>query len=199
MKFSVQKIALLLLLFIFCKCKQRNKTIPVKNSVVNTIKLPPVLSISLAGEIGFRQSYNQGGPDWSEKEDEEMHKALPVVNEGNSFFNKQFQQFGFAKDNKLLLNHFKPDKSQSVEIKDQSGNRLTVKLELSPDSIDNKITVQSGTQSAGISFKNNLDRLSYKILDIIPGGYPEIVLLRKYYVIMGDNFDFSIYEIKNGL
>jgi hypothetical protein len=195
---NVPTLSLLLLLFIFCQCKQSNKTIPVKNNIVDSIKAAPVLSISLAGEIGFRRSYNQG-PEWSKKEAKRMEKALPTAYMSDSFFNKQFQQLGFAKDDQLLLDHFKPDKSGVVEIKNQSGNRMMVKIELSPDSTDNKITVLSATQSAVLPVKRDLDQLSYEVIDIIPGGYPEIVLLRKYYIIMGDNFDFSIYEIKNGL
>lgn len=42
----------------------------------------------------------------------------------------------------------------------------------------------------------NLNRdISYLLLDLIPGGYPEIVVLNEYYFMNGDNSDIYIYEV----
>ena len=37
--------------------------------------------------------------------------------------------------------------------------------------------------------------ISYLIVDLIPGGYPEIVVLNEYYIMNGDNSDIYIYEV----
>jgi hypothetical protein len=37
--------------------------------------------------------------------------------------------------------------------------------------------------------------ISYLLLDLIPGGYPEIVVLNEYYIMNGDNSDIYIYEV----
>ena len=37
--------------------------------------------------------------------------------------------------------------------------------------------------------------ISYLILDLIPGGYPEIVVLNEYYIMNGDNSNIYIYEV----
>jgi hypothetical protein len=37
--------------------------------------------------------------------------------------------------------------------------------------------------------------ISYLLLDLIPGGYPEIVVLNEYYIMNGDNSNVLIYEV----
>lgn len=39
--------------------------------------------------------------------------------------------------------------------------------------------------------------ISYLLLDLIPGGYPEIVVLNEYYIMNGDNSDIFIYQVTN--
>lgn len=39
--------------------------------------------------------------------------------------------------------------------------------------------------------------ISYVLLDLIPGGYPEIVVLNEYYIMNGDNSDIFIYQVTN--
>lgn len=38
--------------------------------------------------------------------------------------------------------------------------------------------------------------IKYLLLDIIPGGYKEVIVLNEYYIMNGDNSDLYIYEIK---
>ena len=39
--------------------------------------------------------------------------------------------------------------------------------------------------------------ISYLLLDLILGGYPEIVVLNEYYIMNGDNSNIFIYQVTN--
>jgi len=103
----------------------------------------------------------------------------------------------------LLLKKFKYHSKEHYQYSDSSGkNVFFVFRYLLGEKGGRWVTISNGKDS----FERKLDEVEefgegelwrYMFLDIVPGGYKELVLLNEDYIILGYNFQVLVYEIKD--
>jgi hypothetical protein len=183
-------------------CKDR-KDQPVPAEPFSLKQDTVKLSVRKVAELRFRRSYaTMVDTELTDREWEKIMKAPPTVyhvEDSTSMDVKaMFQKYGFIKGDELLLEKFKYDTASVVELKNRSGNIVKAALQYNNNTTgDFAITVSDTTQTAAlkVGYMAGLNGLKFKVLDIIPGGYPEVVLLYEYYIVNGDNFDFLVFEV----
>jgi hypothetical protein len=176
-------------------CKNRH-TAPPSTANAVTVKQGQ-LSIKQVGKLRFRRSY-AGHEQLTDREVEKMRKARPTLyNNFDKDLRDKMESYGFINENELLLTKFKYDTAAVVEIKDQAGHIIKARFQNDPaDFARYTLIVTQSTRIAAIRISDYVQELKYRLLDIITGGYPEIVLLNEYYIMNGDNFDLLVFEIR---
>jgi hypothetical protein len=166
------------------------------------------LNINKIGSFRFRRSYADiQFREMPSREIDSIRFSNPVI-EWGSFSKTESELIVELKLTKVLDNVFDlnrnkfPDTVEKKIILTHIDGR-TVELRFLP--VSNKeshtydLVVTNDKQKAIFRLKeqyNALNRdISYLLLDLIPGGYPEIVILNEYYIMNGDNSDLYIYEI----
>lgn len=201
--------SLVFIMLLICGCKEKQVVKPpTENEQLPTANLPKQLSIKRIGELRFRKSYADH-QYMTDKEYQKLLKSNPTYYYGaepDSLLLNRFKALGYLNNNYELL----PEKLESFELfnieKPDTAFHLT-------DELNKKISCQikkadslyqydlfAIDSSKRVVFKINnkfiLPGLQLRTLDIITGGFEEVILLDAYYIINGDNFDFFIYEIK---
>jgi hypothetical protein len=190
--------------FIPFACKNRDS----QSETINPIAVKEsmaTLSVHHIGELRFRRSYAAGmSEDLTGKELQRMMKAPPALyddyDEETRNLGTIIEKFEFVKEGELLIEKFKYVTSPVAMLKDQVGK--TVVAALKYDYIAGRpvfrLAVANTMHSATlkVDYLDGMRGLKYQLLNIIPGGYPEIVLLNEYYIMNGDNFDLFVFEIR---
>lgn len=152
-------------------------------------------SINKIGEMLFRISY-QGHLKMSEDELKKLLKSNPYSIEVRSNDLKSLlENKGLIKDDELLLSKFQIATTTQFELKDQLGNSIIGSLNDYEKTGHYKVVFDKANRNDSLII-NNLNDLYFKVSDIISGGYEELVLVVKYYISNGDNFEVTVYEIK---
>ena len=155
----------------------------------------------------FRRSYGAAQyMDLTEAQFDSLEKDTPLCMDDRDSLGKKLEKFGFVKGNELLLDKFKYDTTSEFQLKDQTDHTIQVKfypLVLERPGSKVKLSVFDNSDSAVLNLVDSLryetmQDFKYAVLDIIPGGFPEIVLLNQWYIANGDNFEFFILEITRG-
>ena len=203
-----------LALFVFitlitCGCKEKQMNKPVAQTKPQAkAETPKEISIKKIGELRFRRSY--AAIQYREMSDAEL-ESIRRSNPEPDYFNdsilvKKFQTLGLVnKQEELLLKKFK-----SIKLYDYDHPEAYFTLE---DSIQKKLIallcrryaenefnlwVSDSLLTAEIGVEGFYpEGLKFMLVDVIPGGYKEVVILNNYYIMNGDNSDLLIYEIKH--
>jgi len=189
-----------------CSARKRNNSSPVINSISKDNE--NILSIHKAGELRFRRSYGDNQfRDMSDKEYEEIRSGNPHPDYFNdSVLMKKFQKTGLInKENGLLRHNFKFSKTKDFQLSANNGKNLLCKIARPAYPEHNDLYIIIATNENELSeiameghYGISNEDIKYLLIDIIPGGYKEIIVLNEYYIMNGDNSDIYIYEIKNG-
>ena len=161
------------------------------------------ICIDNIGWLAFSKSYSfLMSPGLSEKEKDKMMEETDKGNPGydyksdDSLLKKQFSRFEFIRDNELLLENFKYSNNPDTAIITPAGKQI--KISFARDTLTNqndKIVVYFDKSSAWARMYAYME-LKYALLDIIPGGNKEIVVLNEGHVSNNDLYDFFVYEIE---
>jgi hypothetical protein len=153
------------------------------------------LSIMAIDSAGFRRSY-AGHEKWTEEEEQKRTNCNPQLLENISpvLYNK-LNGAGVMKSDSLLLPFFK---SRGSFIIGNGRNQLTADAGFQNNYSEFLITVHNGSESACVAVKTETHRFEFGVADVVPGGYPEILLLENGYIMNGDNYFVRIYEVKQG-
>ncbi len=172
-------------------CKEENKR---TNTIIQSSDTSKKKSINKIGELLFRISYS-GHDTMSNSELEKLLKSNPWNIDGkDSRIKKLLEAKGLIKEDELLLSKFKITKKNKYALENKTRNKI--KATLNHDGFGHyKLFVQNGNQSDSLTI-NNLGDLYFKIEDIIPGGFEELIIIVKYYIMNGDNFVVGVYEFK---
>ncbi len=171
-------------------------------------QLPPApqksISIRFIDVVEFRRSFafiqsTMLNEKEIEKEMEEAERSNPISVEESKEFRKMLEPFGFVKGRELLLHKFRYTTKSENQLTDSSGNLVKIKFIHDPGTATKteswSISASNKNDSAWIKINMHPWELKYALLDIIPGGYKEIVVLEEWYIANGYNFDFHAYEI----
>lgn len=186
--------------FLFLNCIQKKKEqqavfVPKRD----TLK---AISIRFVGEIEFRKSYAhlQFIEDEKEaaREEKRVDKSNPTTEDENEPLREKLERFGFIKGHELLLSMFKYSTSATHQMKDSSGKVIKIIFDSPAVTNDNywKMTVYGNIDSSFVKIDPSMMDLKYALLDVIPGGNKEIVVLNEWYIANSYNYDFLVYEIK---
>jgi hypothetical protein len=175
-----------------------------KAADISEIKAEKKIAIRVAGELTFRRTFAEIQFIDNEKERDEyvarQEKSNPwlvfSVNKDSSLLNR-FKKLGIVKNEELLEQQFEYDTLTSFQITDGLGKEIKIQIARIPGGSDHKIIASSYQDSTEAIIKTtSLEEVKYALMDIIPGGNKEIVVLDEYYIMNGYNFDLMVYEIK---
>jgi hypothetical protein len=178
-----------------CRKPVSDKQIVAEADLAGVQKIRPVK----VGELHFRKSY-AGHEKMTAKELQEMENALPNADTFGWDYCKpallKFQQVGFVKGDKLLLHRLRTDTTVVFEVTAPGMKAIPAFIKQYYDGIYG-ITFSTGAENWELCFRmTSIVSMTYLLLDIIPGGYPELVLADFYYIMNGDNYDFWVYEFR---
>lgn len=159
------------------------------------------LSIQLVEEVLFRRSYADAQfiDDKKEAErylEEQENSPPQIVPLYDTVLKRRLEALGFVKGSDLLLDSFQSDDSiKTLLLENNLSTPVSAKFEYSDlDSL--RIIIGRGPDSASIMQPRQFSDMYFAIADIRPGGYKEILFVRKNYFMLGNNFDLAIYEIR---
>jgi hypothetical protein len=163
------------------------------------------ISIHFIGDVEFRKSYahipSMEDEKEAAKEGQRVDESNPVsLDEDKISIRSTLEKFGFVKGTELLLNKFRFTRKEQNELSDSSGKvvRITIDHSIGDKMEDDYWSMRAFHEkdSANTKIDAHLMELKYALLDIIPGGYKEIVFLYEWYIANGYNYDLLVYEVK---
>jgi hypothetical protein len=200
MKRIVISIGIVFIVFLSCSRKKNSNSSssPAQPELTASPWADSSLFISPFSWFSFRRSYSNAQFMDNDKEIEryldEQNRASPWLTsvKYDTAMLKQLQKFKLVKNEELLEHRFSKMKKGYFDFTDVSGKKLHLSFS----------TVFSVRQSTKIINRDSCQILtfstnesSYTIKDVIPGGNPEIIVVDKYYFMLGYIFDLTIYEI----
>jgi hypothetical protein len=150
------------------------------------------LRIEKIGELVFRT------PDNIVIMSADLINAKPTLASKDTSLFQKMKQFRFIKDNKLLVKNFNYATEPKFEIRNKNGKSIKVEIANAPRSL---IDYNFNLTGYGYKIEKKIDEtffmdIRYKVLDVIPGGFPEIILYMQYYYAFAENWELEIYEVK---
>ena len=187
-----------------CTEKQKKEKLQAPPNIIVVQKSDKAISLRLAGEIEFDRSYSSGMAIKSEKEWKKYYKEVKKSNPFLAFspydsleLKNKFQKLGFVSGNELLLKNFKYKTKTEFSLIDSMGNAINIRFDFLYGRIgDHKIIVFTQTDTVEMKITGIMQELKYSLFDIIPGGYPEVVILSEEYVSNNELYRFKVFEIK---
>lgn len=166
--------------------------------------------IAKAGEFIFRRSYADiQFRDMSVQELDSIENSNPslgysTMSARDSAILGNLYALGFLDSSYNLIRGKFPDSVQKQFIlSGKNGNQVQGSF-IHPDSREPdqyQLVITGKNNKAVFDLEEHYGALnrdtSYCLLDLIPGGYPEIVVLNEYYIMNGDNSDIFIYQVTN--
>lgn len=191
-------------------CKQHPS--PAKR---NDTIIKPAITISDPRQFSFRRSYSYF-VQFSDLSEEEIDKEVETIRNSNPLNGdlhpdtvalERMHVFGIVDEKySLYRNSFLQNPPKHFELQDQHGRILDCSFIRPGDSLETgsyKLDIRLGNEVITRTVPGYYGYLngdiSYRLLDLIPGGFPEIIILHEYYVSNGDNSDLYVYEIKSDL
>ena len=155
------------------------------------------LAIHKVGNLLFRNSYANLYQENSNEFDSIQKSAPEMILdsvEDSSLINK-LEKIGIIKNNTLQLDKLKFKNAQiTKESIDDSFKFCTVYYNSKLNNII--LEVNASGKKINRIIKNDGSRLQYRAIDLINGGYNEILVFDSYYISNGDNYSLEIYEVK---
>ncbi len=171
-----------------------------KQDILSNVEIEAGRAIALrpAGEVQFRRSYANIQFMEDEKEiDEyilEQDRTPPWLVTDRDSLIKPLEKLGFVKNDGILLDKFpaiKKDETSFTYYADHKNATIKRRLE------DGywKICITTGQDSTSIYFLYNFYDIKFALLDVIPGGNKEVLILEESYIMNGYNYDIYVYEV----
>ncbi len=183
-----KKILLIALLVIVAGCSEKSK-----------------LSIIKAEELRCRRSYAAiQFRDVSDKELDSIEVSNPsCYSYKDTILLTKLQECGIVdKEFGLIRAMFKPSETKNFELT-RGAKKISCQITRPADPkkyyVYNLVAISGNKRSEieiGGHYTGLNEDIKYLLLDIIPGGFKEIIVLNEYYIMNGDNSDLYIYEIK---
>ena len=187
----------LIVVIIFPSCTQRKSNPqPPAHQTVKKITIKNVGAIEFNKSYSFIQSMTL-----SEKEIEQMKEETDNENPGNrnpadSSLKNRFEKLGFVKDDELLLEKFKYSSDPEILMMSPAGKEIRIRIKKDTTTgLNNKMIAYFPPDSAEMRITHFM-KLKYALLDVIPGGNKELVILDEGYLANNYLYDFFVYEIK---
>ena len=134
----------------------------------------------------------------SQKELEVLEKKYPNPNSngyGNNILSQdKLNKLGLMRGDTLLLKRFQTIKN--FNLKSKSGEVLKAYTGYNKDHSSYNIRITYKKNSAAITLTNDIQEVKFAFVDFIHGGFNEIVILREYHIMNGDNYYIQIYEAR---
>jgi hypothetical protein len=189
-------------LFIIISCSQKKEK--QSEVILPEKKIEKRLSITGIGRLEFDRSYSAGMAINNEKERNKYYKE---VKKSNPFLNitpydsldlqNKFQNLGFVNGYELTLKKFKYETKKDFEISDEKGKSIQAHFERKDSVAEWKLFVFNKKDTSQIELQPYyIFQLKYALLNIIPGGYPEIVVFIEDYISNNERYIFEVFEIK---
>ena len=195
-----------LFIIIIYSCSGENKKTQVeKIPALQQTKTQKEVSIKKIGELRFRMTYVIEGKTLSlnqlKKIGEDKQTYYYAANPDTALI-KKFQDLGVVNSNELLQKKFNSckiydndDPEALFTIDDPIRKRLIAGL-CRKDEFKFNLWVSDSSKTMEIEIDGFYSYgLKFMLLDIITGGYKEVVILNDYYIANGDNSDLFIYQI----
>jgi hypothetical protein len=199
-------IAAISLAAILFSCNQKKTEKDQVQIISDTTNDKKQIEVRYLGEFISRRSYAKlQTPEFYNKSEKEVDKYLEEQENKNPIIIKlsgsnlitHFKRLGLVKKNEFLQNNFKYSKKELFEYADSAGKIYKIKLVRSKTNSPAMLTVYSATDSIVVDTKKYFfPEFRFAIIDFVPGGNKELVLLDEYHISNGDNFDLIVYEIK---
>lgn len=161
------------------------------------------LSVHKAAEVLFRRSYAAiQFRDMPKKEFDSIQASNPSPGTNtDSAILIRFKECGLTdKEYGLIRSAFSLNKAEVFELIG-NGEKINCKIDKQSNDTDvyNLIITNNHSQQTKIEIEghyggSNAD-IQYLLLDVIPGGFKEVIILNEYYIMNGDNSIVYIYEI----
>jgi hypothetical protein len=198
-------IAAISLAAILFSCNQKKTEKDQVQIISDTTNDKKQIEVRYLGEFISRRSYAKlQTPEFYNKSEKEIDKYLKEEKNSNpliiwlsdSNLIAHFKRLGLIKKDEFLQDNFKYSKKELFEYADSTGKIYKIKLTRSKTNSPAKLTVYSATDSIVIDTKKYFfPEFKFAIIDFVPGGNKELVLLDEYYISNGDNSDLIVYEI----
>jgi hypothetical protein len=146
--------------------------------------------------LQFRTSYNYGR-DLSDGEFDSLKKSKPYYseNENPGLSYQQLVRKGMISNDLLDTTHFNFCNVGYEKPNINFGN-LQLSFETDKQTGEQRLTIHNPNKTLKIDFEPNfLDNRWATVIDIDDDGMDEVLLLEKYYMIGGDNWDLKIIRI----
>jgi len=122
--------------------------------------------------------------------------------ENNPLVNR-FEEFGFVKNGEFLERKFKQyikgkisfiEAGGDFQYTTNSGKKINIRFKHMANGREDNLISTNRVDSIFVK-TSFFDELKFAELDIWPGGNKEIVVLREYHIMNGDNFELLVYQI----
>ncbi len=188
-------------MLIVLSCSQKkNKQPEQPEKILSSQRIEKKISIQQVCTLGFDQSFSfLQSTTLSEKKIEELmeetKKSGPVMVDSCEL-SKKFEELGIVRKSELLLKKFKYKSAAFFSFAGESGEKINIHIyrdTITP--YNGKIIVSAGTDTSEIKADIYFE-IKYALLDIIPGGNKELVLLNETYISNNNLYYLDVFEIK---
>lgn len=155
------------------------------------------LCITKISELGFRRSY-AGHEEWSDEYMDSVMRSNPdFMNSDDTLYIGNLKALGLVKDNQLLLNKFNGVKKTPIYLSDNNSHKVSIDVDYLDENSCFGIIVRDkdSKASAPLLDENMFGNTQIDTIDLIPGGFKEILVLENYYIMNGDDYFISIFKI----
>lgn len=198
-------IGLFIPLFIFASCSQKKKQQP--GNLLPVQKVERKLSITSLGIVQFVRSFSFLQSSTMSKKEidkqyEETEKSNPVFTDykGDStdiILKEYFERLGLVEDDEFLLSIFKYSNKPDTSIVNSRAEKVNIRVYR--DTVGwgdhDKVYIFHGPDSASANATIYYD-IKYVLLDVIPGGNKELVVLNEHYLMNTEFYYLEVFEIK---
>lgn len=206
MKVFLQIIATVFAVAILFSCKQKEAEKNTEKIIYPGPLVKKEIEITLMGEFISRRSYYKlQTPELQNKSEKEIDKYLreqensnpEIIESSDTDIIKHLTRLGLVRKGEFLLNKFKGSDKESFEYADSAGKKYKIKLIRNETNYAAKLVIYTSTDSVVVDTKRSFSpEFKFAIMDVIPGGNKELVLLHEYHISNGDNSDLFVYGIK---
>lgn len=149
--------------------------------------------------ILFRQT-----TDTSENRMDSVMRMVYVDPKDSDRVVKKLVDHGFVKktgnEYDLLADKIIYDTAAIPLLKNEEGRTVQVDLQGQPGGFSIAIKNKNGSSSnISKAYSADLLKVKYKLIDIIPGGYPEIMIVDHKYVADGYEYELTFFEVTSDM
>ncbi|RYZ26406.1 MAG: hypothetical protein EOO10_15630 [Chitinophagaceae bacterium] len=153
------------------------------------------LSLLIVDSVRFRRSYADH-LQWTAEEEAYRSTCHPNLDETiDTALLKRLNKADLMKADSLLLDKFRHVTDTTLKSRSGTTLRLTTTSQTNP--LRYTVKLLGGTDSAKLHLVDDIMDVRLAFSDLIAGDFPEVIILRNYYIMNGDNYYINIYQIKS--